>query len=222
MHKLKNILIHLLSKMDDEFFNDAPAAVEEDDFFSQAPAAVEEDIDQYDPRDIRETKEPEYNEFGSPIAEFAEEPHDNDNQDDFEEEGDNIDYGDGGEEGEEEREHVAEMGAFGEKGRVSFQAKRFGETEEEQFKINVTKYALTHRAGPMYNIENFNTLIAQYPHPKLLSPEACIAMEFFLKDQKRFEWSSRMYTEHKNIIRCSPSVVFRYINLFNEYYFPMK
>jgi hypothetical protein len=140
-------------------------------------------------------------------------------QDDYEEgEGEQGDYGEGDE--DEGHELVDERGAYE---RSGYQNKLYSEDEKDQFFINLEQYSLTHTTSGHFhrdfNKDNYKTLVKRYPHPRLLSPAACIAMDFF-KQGESFVWNKSTYTNLSHIIRCPETVIFRYITLFNKYYFP--
>jgi hypothetical protein len=191
-----------------------------------------EELEQVEPQNVRVVRELEVEQPISVIDiereesprfvddsqfDFFDNEDNKDNDEDEYSEGEQGDYGDDEDEG---REIVDERGAYE---RSGYQNKPYSEDEKEQFFINLEQYSLTHTTSGHFhrdfNKDNYKTLVKRYPHPRLLSPAACIAMDFFRQGQS-FVWNKGTYTNLAHMIRCPETVIFRYITLFNQYYFP--
>ncbi len=195
-----------------------------------------EELEQVEPQNVREVRNVRELEVEQPISvidvvereesprfeddsqfDFFDNEDNKDNDEDEYSEGEQGDYGDDDDEG---REIVDERGAYE---RSGYQNKPYSEDEKEQFFINLEQYSLTHTTSGHFhrdfNKDNYKTLVKRYPHPRLLSPAACIAMDFFRQGQS-FVWNKGTYTNSSHVIRCPETVIFRYITLFNQYYFP--
>ena len=114
-----------------------------------------------------------------------------------------------------EQEFVNEFGAFERSGYV----RQFAETEEDIFLNNMEIYARLHTIGFNRSMNEFSTLLINYPHPRFLNPQACFDMKhFYDRRRNKYVWDNAKYDDQKGkSISSSSSILYRYIDLFNEF-----
>jgi hypothetical protein len=147
---------------------------------------------------------------------FLDAEHDEEQESDVEEEFEDV-----SEQDAEDNDEIEFKDDFKSRERVSFQ-REIPQTESEMFLYNIEEYSRVHklRSTP-YN--DYSVLLQQYPHPRCLHPGASIATSYFLeKSRKSYVWDKTVFDRIKDQYKTlTPTIMYRYIKLFNYYAFPI-